>query len=176
MIIDDGTAYPGGFISTMLHLHKQVPYLPIVGHPGDVLLANNLSTEFASPSPAVSNSLKDGICCVRMFEAYGGVGYGRSLFNDPQINFTQYMNIALANPYCRRSDDVVISNYFALLNISGISMAQHMNKLWQMAHGFEGGPDGALHKLGTGHPYYNCSKYLEKQGFGKLRFVRPAGA
>lgn len=172
VVVDDDTAYPRNFIMSMLYLHKQVPHLPIVGHPGDVLLTNNLSS-FARPPPSIIKALKDGECCSFMFEAYGGIGYPRGLFNDPRIDFSHYMNISLANPYCRRSDDVVFSNYFALLNISGISMAQHMSKLWQLSQGFEGGVDGALHKLGTGHPYYNCTQYLEKQGLGKLRFPAP---
>ena len=110
-----------------------------------------------------------------MFEAYGGVAYPRSLFDvhNDTVSFWRYMNISLQNKDCYLSDDLVISNYFALVNISGLSLAHRMQKLWQLPHGFEGGPDGALWKMGSGHPYYNCSKYLHSQGIGKLRLVGP---
>lgn len=174
IIVDDDTIYPSNLVASMVAAHRVAPNHPLVAHPGDVLLSNRKEDFLPLPDPTAKLTRHQRLkCCVHFFEAFGGVGYRRGLFDQNAIDFQQYMAVALGNTTCFRSDDLLISNYFALNNIHGIDLRDSI-EVWQLPHGFESGPDGALHQLSpTRHPYYECSQYLFEKGIGKLRFPDP---
>lgn len=175
IIVDDDTIYPSNLVATMVSAYHLAPNHPLVAHPGDVLLNNRKEDFLTLPDPTSNLPEAQRLkCCVHFFEAFGGVGYRRGLFDRNAVDFQQYMAVALGNATCFRSDDLLISNYFALNNIDGIDLRDRL-EVWQLPHGFEGGPDGALHRLSpTRHPYFECSQYLFEKGIGKLRFPAPA--
>lgn len=175
VIIDDDTTYSGMMIEAMSYgasVIKDVDYI-LVTRCGDWWYIHPSSAIKATqPLPEIAKKLYG--CCCMVYEAYGSVGYRRGLFdnfvkvNGTLLSFNEYMAIALRNPKCFRSDDWIISNFFALLNIQGIMLDGYI-KYKQLSHGFEKGADGALWALEpTGHPYRECMNYLVAQNMSGL--------
>jgi hypothetical protein len=170
IVIDDDTIYPPTMIEIMLNITLAAPNYALVGHPGDILLSNQ-KTDFEPLTGFNLPPYYQNLCCVRMFEAFGAVGYRRGMFNHDEMSIDQYMKIALLDANCFRSDDLLFSNYLILHHIQGLDLSSLIH-VRQLTHGFEGGIDGALHRLNyyIGHPYSNCSDYLRRHGIGKLTF------
>lgn len=154
IIVDDDTLYPPQLTKVYAKVSLMHPQSVIVGHCGEVYLASR-------PNGSTPRC--------RMFEAYAGVGFPRSLF---QSDFMDYMNIALHNEYCFRSDDYVVSNYFASHSILGMKTAE-LGLLPGVVQMDIGKGKDALHNLAwIGHAhdraYKNCELYLKTKGLAVL--------
>jgi hypothetical protein len=165
IIIDDDIVYPAHFITSMVEKSLFDPTWVQAGRCGDPLLSNPEQDFWRQPfSDAIRPSGHGGWCCCRMYEGFAGVGYRRFMFSNATIPFDEFMKRALSNPACFRSDDLVISSYLSLLGIQGMDL--RLRGIWSQPIGEES--DG-LHKQPGGHPYPDCSRFLQKSKMSYLR-------
>lgn len=116
----------------------------------------------------------------RFFDQFAGVGYRRQSFyfhiprmQSSSLTFDEYMNISLSNSRCFRSDDLMISNFFALAGVPGIGLNHLINPRTIRPLQYSMGSD-ALHKLEpSGHPYFRCTMYLYELGLRSLVIKPP---
>lgn len=164
IIVDDDTIYPSHMVALMRERIEYDPNYVQTGHCGDTLLTNKEEEYYVPPFNLTKLSGKGGGCCCRLHEGFGGVGYRRGIFDDPNLPFQRYLDIALSNKECFRSDDFVVSNYLTLNGYQGLDLQL---KARQQRQGYE---SDALHKLEpTGHPYSRCSQFLQ---LNNLSFIR----
>jgi len=202
VVVDDDHVYPRHLTQTMKQWAADEPLFVVAGHDVDVNILSNPERDFLG-SPFNNSQFNDmerskSVCCCRFFEGYGGVGYRVGFFQrNLSLNFSTYLSIALTNPKCYRSDDLVISNYLALVGIQGINAriqstatdanedayalykqpmigenltsTHEMDPTTTLVH-----PTHAHRKQIFGHPYYLCSKYLVSKGIGFLKPIVPA--
>ena len=172
IIVDDDTIYPINMLAMMKERLDTDPNFIQTNQCGDEHALTNKEEEFNNTAPfnltQPSNKYKSHCCC-RLHLGYGGVGYRRGLFNNPQLPFDRYLSIAMSNPYCFRGDDFVVSNYLTLMGYQGLALRL---KVTQQQYGFE--PD-ALHKLQPRwydegiERYSNCSQFLQRKNLSILR-------
>lgn len=162
IVVDDDTVYSNQLVKVFTKLYLLYPKNIIVGNCGDTYLTNSNSQ--------YNNSNAYDRC--RMFEAYAGVGFHTSLFHS---DFIPYMEIALRDDKCFRSDDYVVSNYFALHDVYGVSSTGLLTGCKQLESGK--GKD-ALHQLEWAEAnhdvvYGKCAKYLSGKNLAVLKIKAP---
>lgn len=178
VVVDDDIFYPNDLLEKIYEAALNNPQSPIAAHCGARGLVVNQEKEFPLRDGVI---LSSNFSTCRFFDAFSGVGYRRGSFDylislgaqKRPIAFYEYMNISLANSKCFRSDDLILSNYFALAGVPGIGLnnivSQHKVKPLHYASGTD-----ALHNLeSTGHPYFRCSVYLHEMGVRSLSIKPP---
>ena len=147
-------------VESYLHFSVVHPDQVIVGHCGDSLLSWN---KFPPDFP------KSGSCS--LFESFGGSGFRREFFGD-SAEFSSFVSMSIANNYCLRADDFLISNYLLNRGVSGFDTSGLLAPVQQLKIGLQ---SDALHKLEPSVRYahklvYNtCGNYLRQ--FNVTTFV-----
>lgn len=179
VIVDDDYKYPFYLARTMRSLAFQEPDFSVSGHCGDVLLFMKEEEFFLPPYNKYSRNNKNNPCCCRFLEGFGSVALRVGWFNNASapVNFSYYLDTALSHKKCFRTDDLVISNYLALLGIQGVLFDAKIYPLRQNADAYALSRQhyADTGKEEIGHPYYNCSLFLKSHGIGFLRMYPPAG-
>lgn len=177
VVVDDDIYYPVHMLETIYEAAVKNPVSPIVVHCGSKGTIVNKEKEFSYRSIV---TLDDNYPVCRFFDQFAGVGYRREAFylhvphpRGRSLSFDEYMNISLANSRCFRSDDLVISNFFALAGVPGVGLNRLINPHSVRPLHYSMNKD-ALHNLEpSGHPYFRCSVYLHQMGVRSLTVKPP---
>ena len=94
--VDDDTIYPPHMVALMKERIEYDPNFVQTGHCGDGALTNKEEEferlPFNLNLPSVQYKKQ---CCCRLHLGFGGVGYRRGLFDNPQLPFDRYLRVIL---------------------------------------------------------------------------------
>jgi len=185
IIVDDDRVYHRALTQKMKQWAADEPGFVITTHCIDTMLMTNPESDFLV-APFNNTELNNPdrakcCCCCRFNEGYGAVGFRVSFFSRENvvISWERYLEIALADAKCYRTDDLVISNYMSLIGIQALDVRLNSkptdlneDKYALYKQNFSDSHTQnvkAKNLVLKGHPYYHCSRHLFSNGVGYLR-------
>lgn len=160
--VDDDTIYPNTMIERFRNGTYHDPMFVQSGHcefPKYRTSQKEFDTYYGYPYGPVSSQYKSKCCC-QLFAAYGSTAYRGFMFQNDTFPFKKYMDVALNDLFCYKSDDLVFSNYLTMLGYKGINVDIQVD---QEIMGFF---DDALHH--TGESYYLCMDHLKRNNIWSI--------
>ena len=177
IIVDDDTIYPRDMIEKYVRVSVSDPSYVVASECAPGVLARAETEQVITPQekfnavygfphdrPSAANSNR---CCCQFFAAFKGVLFRRFMFNNDTFPFQKYLQTALSDPACFRSDDLLVSNYLTMTGYKGLHVLIEVD---QLVYGFH---KDALHRLETlGHPYQSCMHFLRGRRLASIMHLR----